>query len=257
MITETDSQGRTQLFLVFDYIYRDLGKYLRSRATPSKAGPTRPLDGRLIQSYMYQLLRGLSYCHGRRVIHRDLKPQNLLINQAGALKIADFGLGRAIQLPMRTITHEVVTLWYRAPELLLGTRMYSIAIDIWAVGAIFYELTKLEVLFRGDCQADMLFKIFKLTGTPSLESWPALSELPNWSEDYPKFRARSLNEELVDRLGSDCVKAIGTDGVALMVSMLALRPEDRISAVEALNHPYFATLRTELYDDPQLYVADN
>ena len=89
---------------------------------------------------MYQLLDGIAYCHKHRVLHRDLKPQNLLIDNQGRIKLADFGLARAFGLPVRMYTHEVVTLWYRAPEILLGTKSYSMGVDIWSLGCIFAEM---------------------------------------------------------------------------------------------------------------------
>ncbi len=89
---------------------------------------------------MFQLINGINYCHSRRIIHRDLKPQNLLIDKFGNLKIADFGLARAFGIPIKTLTHEIETLWYRAPEVLLGQKQYSLGVDIWAVGCIFSEL---------------------------------------------------------------------------------------------------------------------
>ena len=89
---------------------------------------------------MHQLLSGIAYCHAHRVLHRDLKPQNLLIDNRGTIKLADFGLARAFSLPVRTYTHEVVTLWYRAPEILLGTKTYSTAVDVWSLGCIFAEM---------------------------------------------------------------------------------------------------------------------
>ena len=94
----------------------------------------------LLQSYVYQVLCGIAYCHSHRVLHRDLKPQNLLISHNGAIKLADFGLARAFGVPVRTYTHEVVTLWYRAPEILLGCRYYSTPVDIWSIGCIFSEM---------------------------------------------------------------------------------------------------------------------
>ena len=89
---------------------------------------------------MYQLLEGIAYCHAHRVLHRDLKPQNLLVDNCGHIKLADFGLARAFSLPVRTYTHEVVTLWYRAPEILLGAKSYSAAVDVWSLGCIFVEM---------------------------------------------------------------------------------------------------------------------
>lgn len=110
---------------------------------------------------MYQLLSGLAFCHSRRVLHRDLKPQNLLIDKEGSLKLADFGLARAIGIPVRTYTHEVVTLWYRAPEILLGSKHYSTAVDVWSVGCIFAEMATKIPLFPGDSEIDEIYKIFR------------------------------------------------------------------------------------------------
>lgn len=93
-----------------------------------------------VKLFLYQLINGVNYCHSRRIIHRDLKPQNLLIDRAGNLKIADFGLARAFGIPIKTLTHEIETLWYRAPEVLLGQKQYSLGVDIWAIGCIFAEM---------------------------------------------------------------------------------------------------------------------
>merc|ERR1712066_378298 len=133
--------------------------------------------------FLYQLLRGVAYCHQHRVLHRDLKPQNLLINREGALKLADFGLARAFGTPVRSYTHEVVTLWYRAPDVLMGSRKYSTPVDIWSVGCIFAEMVNGRPIFPGSTDADQLQRIFKILGTPSERTWPAITELPDWKPD--------------------------------------------------------------------------
>lgn len=142
-----------KLYLVFEFLDQDLKKYMDSVGGP--------LDRMLIKSYMYQLLEAMLFCHQRRVFHRDLKPQNLLIDKDGVLKVADFGLARAFGVPITTYTHEVLTLWYRAPEILLGGKHYSPAVDMWSIGCIFAELCNRQALFPGDSEIDQLFKIFR------------------------------------------------------------------------------------------------
>jgi len=152
--------GYNKLYLIFEFFNRDLKKHLEKNQ-----GPLQPPQ---VKNLIKQLLVGLLHCHERRVMHRDLKPSNLLIDPSGQfLKIADFGLARTFGLPLKTYTHEVVTLWYRAPEILLGQKIYSTGIDMWSVGTIFYEMAHRRPLFQGDSEISQIFKIFKILGTPN------------------------------------------------------------------------------------------
>jgi cyclin-dependent kinase len=162
-----------KLYLVFEFLDLDLKKYMeslpvsdggRGKALPEGTGAQLyglGLGDAIIKKFMSQLCEGIRYCHSHRILHRDLKPQNLLINREGNLKLADFGLARAFGVPLRTYTHEVVTLWYRAPEILLGGRQYSTGVDMWSVGCIFAEMCTRKPLFPGDSEIDEIFKIFR------------------------------------------------------------------------------------------------
>ncbi|KFQ11554.1 Cyclin-dependent kinase 3, partial [Haliaeetus albicilla] len=215
--------SQKKLYLVFEYLNQDLKKYMDS----SRTGEL-PLS--LVKNYLFQLLQGVSFCHSHRVIHRDLKPQNLLINEAGAIKLADFGLARAFGVPLRTYTHEVVTLWYRAPEILLGCKYYSTAVDIWSIGCIFAEMVTRKALFPGDSEIDQLFRIFRTLGTPTEATWPGVTQMPDYKGDFPRW-ARKEMKEIVPNLDQD--------GRDLLVQLLLYDPSRRISAKAALNHKYF------------------
>lgn len=147
--------SENKLYLLFEYLEIDLRKYLES------LGESEVLDPEVVKSFIFQIIEGVAYCHSKKIIHRDLKPQNLLLDQNGKVKIADFGLARAFSIPIRPYTKEVLTLWYRAPEILLGCVDYCTAVDIWSVGCIFAELCLKRPLFQGDYDIDQLFKIFK------------------------------------------------------------------------------------------------
>ncbi|XP_036051276.1 cyclin-dependent kinase 3 isoform X2 [Onychomys torridus] len=214
-----------KLYLVFEFLTQDLKKHMDST-------PTSGLPLHVVKSYLSQLLQGLNYCHCHRVIHRDLKPQNLLINEFGAIKLADFGLARAFGVPLRTYTHEVVTLWYRAPEILLGSKFYSTAVDVWSIGCIFAEMVTGKPLFPGDSEIDQLFRIFRTLGTPSEATWPGVSQLSDYKSSFPKWTRKEL-EEIMPRLGPE--------GKDLLLQLLQYDPSQRISAKTALAHPYFST----------------
>lgn len=202
----------SKLYLVFEYLEQDLKHFMDSL-------PPGKLDPLLIKSYLYQLLNGLAYCHANRILHRDLKPQNLLIDKRGFLKLADFGLARAFGIPVRHYTHEVVTLWYRAPEILLGARRYSTAVDIWSAGCIFAEMILRMPLFPGDSEIDELYKIFRALGTPNEQIWKDVCSLPDYKTTFPNWPVRHIRETVPfsDELGLD-----------LLSKMLVYDPNYRI-----------------------------
>ncbi|RYR17390.1 hypothetical protein Ahy_B03g062153 isoform C [Arachis hypogaea] len=225
-----------RLYLVFEYLDLDLKKHMDS-------SPEFAKDPRQVKVFLYQILCGIAYCHSHRVLHRDLKPQNLLIDRSSnALKLADFGLARAFGIPVRTFTHEVcvptyvgflsfmeiikfwnlwalvqernvVTLWYRAPEILLGSHHYSTPVDVWSVGCIFAEMVNQRPLFPGDSEIDELFKIFRLV----------------------------LNDFFDDL--ATVVPTLEPAGLDLLSSMLRLDPSKRITARSALEHEYFKDIK--------------
>lgn len=224
-----------QLYLVFEFIDRDLKSLLDSL-------PGKRLPPKHVKSFLWQLLQALAYCHTRRVLHRDLKPQNLLVNNGGVIKLADFGLARNFSITGRVYTHEVVTLWYRAPEILLGSRYYSTAIDIWSLGCIFCEMMSGSALFAGDSEIDQLFRIFKILGTPTSEMWPGVEKLQDYKRTFPRW---FFNEKAL----SAAADPMTEDGVSLLKEMICYPPESRITAKAALGHRY---LRDVLLQPPEV-----
>lgn len=211
-----------KLTLVFEYLDLDLKKYLDEHSG------FLPLA--TVKSFLFQLLKGVACCHEHRVLHRDLKPQNLLINRKGELKLADFGLARAFGIPVRSYSHEVVTLWYRAPDVLMGSGKYSTHIDIWSAGCIFAEMLNGRALFPGKDARDQLNRIFRALGTPNEETWPGVSLLPEYKKDFPIYPAQPLNTLVFRR---------EEEGLALLGEMLKYNPVTRITAAQALSHPFF------------------
>lgn len=216
-----------KLYLVFEFLSMDLKRYMDT--IPSG----QYMDKMLVKSYTYQILQGILFCHQRRVLHRDMKPQNLLIDNKGIIKLADFGLARAFGIPVRVYTHEVVTLWYRAPEILLGSQRYSTPVDIWSIGCIFAEMVTKRPLFHGDSEIDQLFRIFRTLTTPTEEDWPGVTSMPDYKPTFPSWKTNSLAQS---------VKQLDNTGLDLLQSMLIYDPAQRISAKKALNHTYFANL---------------
>jgi len=229
------------LSLVYGYAKHDLHRIIRQHADKKK-----PIPRFMVKSIIWQLLKGVKYLHENWIIHRDLKPQNILIFEAGCVKIGDFGLARLCREPLKPLTkveRVVVTLWYRAPELLLGAKRYDTAIDVWALGCIFGELLALVELFRGaenrqkraPFQEDQCAKIFRVLGAPSPTTWPGVERLEHYTEIATWRQERSYRQSSLSEVVSCSPEG---NEFKLLAHMLRLDPSQRVTCASALKHAY-------------------
>uniref|UniRef100_A0A8C5AXA1 Cyclin dependent kinase 11B n=1 Tax=Gadus morhua TaxID=8049 RepID=A0A8C5AXA1_GADMO len=213
-----------KIYIVMNYVEHDLKSLMETMKQPFLPGEVKTL--------MIQLLRGVRHLHDNWILHRDLKTSNLLLSHKGILKIGDFGLAREYGSPLKPYTPVVVTLWYRSPELLLGAKEYSTAVDMWSVGCIFGELLTQKPLFPGKSEIDQINKIFKDLGSPSEKIWPGYGELPAVKKmtftEYPYNNLRKRFGALLSDQGFD-----------LMNKFLTYCPSKRVLSDEGLKHEYF------------------
>lgn len=182
------------------------------------------------------LSRAIWFCHANFILHRDIKPNNLLIAANGEIKLADFGLARSFADPYRPMTSRVITIWYRPPELLFGARHYSGAVDIWSVGLVFAELVLRTPYIAGnsDKEVEQVALICKAVGTPTEDNWPGVTQLPAYTVPDPPEPVQG-REHYLGLFGT-----AGLEGVDLLMKMLTLDPKKRITAEDVLRHEWWS-----------------
>uniref|UniRef100_A0A914LU65 Cyclin-dependent kinase 7 n=1 Tax=Meloidogyne incognita TaxID=6306 RepID=A0A914LU65_MELIC len=228
---------RTSIQLVFDFMETDLENLIKDNNTI--------LQHSHIKNILLQVFLGLEFLHLNFILHRDLKPNNLLMNLNGRIKIADFGLARYFGSPTRIYTHQVVTRWYRAPELLYGARAYGVGVDTWAMGCIIAELLLRVPIFPGESDLDQLVKIYNVLGMPTEETWPGLTSLP----DYIQLQNCGQGYEL-----KNVFPAASDDLLELIFGCLLFDPLKRLTATQSLHSQYFKSLPYAC-DDSELPIV--
>ncbi|KAG2379073.1 hypothetical protein C9374_007711 [Naegleria lovaniensis] len=215
----------SSFYMIFEFVDHDLSGLSEMNVTFTEDH---------LRCLMYQLVEGLYFCHANNVLHRDLKKSNILIKRDGTLKIADFGLSLFKKRDNIPYTNKVVTLWYRSPEVLLGSQYYDGSIDMWSVGCILGELIKKEKgLFQGTTESDQLHKIFKICGAPNLEDWPEVMKLPHWDSMKPVKQYPNV----IRKMFSDA--SCSPKAIDLIERLLTLNPQKRLTAKECLEHEWF------------------
>jgi len=229
----------TKLYLVLEYMEYDL-EIFYNKLSNEKLTNYSPEE--LTRIFLKQILKGVEYCHSKKIIHRDLKPQNILVNQDLVIKLGDFGLSRKLSFEKRPYTQEVLSLWYRAPELLLGSNIYNESIDIWSIGCIFAFMVLKHTLFEGENDIDQLNIIFKFLGTPNFNNIPYYNNFNVGNNQFMCYPPSDFDEKF------SCLDNNGKD---LLKKMLNYDPDMRISCKEALSHPYFSNKNISHKDSNQ------
>ena len=257
------------VFMVFEYCEHDLLQIIHHHTQPTR----HAIPATMVKSILFQLLNGLLYLHRNWVLHRDLKPANIMVTSSGAVRIGDLGLARRFDNPLASLfsgDKVVVTIWYRSPELLLGSRHYTPAVDMWAVGCIFAELLSLRPIFKGEetkmdqkktvpFQRNQMAKIVEVLDVPRKEDWPGIVDMPEYSQlpNVPLLRSNSYLPQISSSGGRSangleawynaCLRNSGYPvdnspgrlGYDLLAKLLDYDPTTRLTAEKALEHDYF------------------
>jgi serine/threonine protein kinase len=230
------------VFMVFEYLEYDLTGILRT--------PEIRFSADHVKSWSYQLLQGTHYMHTNKVIHRDLKASNLLINKRGELKIADWGLARSYSADTKRLSPKVITLWYRPPELLLGSTDYTDKVDLWSCGCIIAEMFIRNGFLQGQEEVQQLQLIFKTFGHPTKEDWPDIDKKCRlWSKYKPDPSAVWPNRfrEIMQKRAHNA-KWLTENALSMLAELLCYNPDKRCSAGQASLSNYF-------FDDPPVKKA--
>lgn len=222
---------RGHVDLVFEYMEHDISALVESKIQFTQGE---------IKNIMKQILTGIAYLHSNNIIHRDIKSANILLNNNGVVKLGDFGLARTIcPLPQRNKLYSgnVVTIWYRPPELLLGMKNYDLKVDMWSIGCVFAELLMGEPIFKGNNEKEQVQEIFTICGSPNENTWPGISLFPSYEYLMPR---NTFDNNLKLSITSKSKSPIDDITFDLIQKMLMVNPRDRISAEEALKHEYFS-----------------
>jgi cell division cycle 2-like protein len=236
-----------KVYMVMEHFELDLQQAMKQKRQYPNVLRQAELKG-----ILKQILSGTQHMHSKWFLHRDLKTSNILVHRSGRVALCDFGLARRFQDPPKALTQLVVTLWYRAPELLFGEDRYGPAIDMWSVGCIFGELIGQEAILQGQGELDQVDKIFELVGTPTEDSWPDFGKLPSagifrWNKPASSSSNNNKNNVLllsekfpVNAPPHSRQTFLDGNGYDLLSKLLILDPKKRITAQEALNHKYFS-----------------